>query len=56
MGNNKGLFGNFFSDEKLLWFIILFLLLFWCYGCYYKSGAREDEFGGGFEDIGMSVD
>ncbi|HHV96571.1 MAG TPA: hypothetical protein GXX37_08905 [Clostridiaceae bacterium] len=56
MGNNKSFLGNFFGDEKLLWFIILFLLLFWCCGCYIKSGTRTEEFEESFEDIPMNVE
>jgi len=56
MGNNKSFLENIFGDEKLLWFIILFLLLFWCCGCYYKAGTRSEDFEDSFEDIPMNVE
>lgn len=62
MGNSKGLLGNFFSNEKLLWFIILFLLLFWCFDCHYKPdsycnpGNREDDFDDGIGGLGLNID
>lgn len=44
--SNKGLFGGIFNNDTILWFIILFLLLFFCsagYGsCGYRDEAIED--------------
>jgi len=39
MGDKKGILGGIFDNDTLLWFIILFLLLFWCNGwnCYDKG-------------------
>ncbi len=28
--SERGFFGKFFNDDTILWFIILFLLLFFC--------------------------
>ena len=36
--SNKGLFGGILSNDTVLWFIILFLLLFWSRG----TGYRDD--------------
>ncbi len=39
--SEKGFFGGAFDDDTILWFIILFLLLFWCwYGPGYDCGAK----------------
>jgi len=32
MSEKKGFLGGIFDNDTLLWFIILFLLLFWCNG------------------------
>jgi len=31
--SNKGVLGDIFDNDTILWFIILFLLLFWCGKC-----------------------
>jgi len=39
--SEKGFFGGVFDDDTILWFIILFLLLFWCWSGYgYDYGAK----------------
>ena len=50
MKTNKGFLGDLLCDDKLLWFIILFLLLFWCCGAY-KANVREDGL-----DTGLNID
>lgn len=31
--SDKGVLGRFFDNDVILWFIIFFLLLFWCKEC-----------------------
>ncbi|WP_265444373.1 hypothetical protein [Acetivibrio straminisolvens] len=39
--SERGFFGGVFDDDTILWFIILFLLLFWCWsGSGYDYGAK----------------
>lgn len=43
--SDKGLFGSLgkvFSNDILLWFIILFLLLFWCWGGFGFDKRYDD--------------
>ena len=50
MGTSKGILGDLLGDSKLLWFIILFLLLFWCCGAY-KTNMRDDDL-----STGLNID
>lgn len=37
----RGFLGGVFDNDTILWFIILFLLLFWCCGGYgYDYGVK----------------
>jgi len=52
VGKDKGILGNLFGNDTVLWFIILFLLIFWC--CGYLGGTgyyREEK-----NDIGLNLD
>ena len=40
MGGKGGVLGGIFCDDTILWFIILFLLLFYC-GC----GKKDYDYG-----------
>ncbi len=42
MSGKKGFFDGLFRDNFILWFIILFLLLFYGFGCGDGAGYRED--------------
>jgi len=37
---DRGILGRIFENDTILWFIILFLLLFWCCGGFYGP-ARD---------------
>lgn len=41
---NKSIFGEWiFGTDMVLWFVILFLLLFWCLSCSGTANYRETE-------------
>jgi len=40
--SNKGFLGGIFNNDTILWFIILFLLLFFCSGGYNCYGYRDE--------------
>ncbi|HOJ09641.1 MAG TPA: hypothetical protein PK733_03505 [Clostridiales bacterium] len=42
MENGKGFLGRLFGNDMILWFIILFLLLFWCTNCF-RADNREND-------------
>ncbi|NSW91692.1 MAG: hypothetical protein HPY74_13645 [Firmicutes bacterium] len=50
MGKNKSFLSNILGNDTVLWFIILFLLIFWCCG-YFGTGYSREEDG-----IGLTLD
>ncbi len=40
--SGKGVLGDIFNNDTILWFIILFLLLFFCSGRYSSCGNRDE--------------
>jgi hypothetical protein len=45
MGSNKGILGGILTNNTVLWFIVLFLLIFWrCNNYGPTSCFREDDF------------
>lgn len=51
MGKGKPILGNILENDTVLWFIILFLLLFWCCGGFSVVGRYCEE-----NDIGLDLD